>query len=247
MKYLIPIYLILITSLDLNAQIEKKDTDTIVFETSDAIKIRASYLHPTNKTTPYPAIILIHQGGSSRKEWLDLPLINQLLENGYALLIYDIRQHGNSDKDNGSLNDLFNNPKRAPLDLQSALHYLRKDKRINPNKIGLLGASIGANLACVAASSKELNVKTSIAISAKTNAVQNLSGTKKLLSFANVFYIASKNEQKGMREFWANELFSKTKGHRRVEIAAGNKHGSYILKNNSKLQNSVLEWFKSTL
>ena len=67
MKYLISTYLILITTFTLKAQNEKQEANTIRFETSDAVKISASYLVPTEKVAPCPAIILIHQGGSSRK------------------------------------------------------------------------------------------------------------------------------------------------------------------------------------
>jgi len=62
-------------------------------------------------------------------------------------------------------------------------------------------------------------------MSAKTIAVQNLSGMKDPIVPQNVFYIASKNEQGGKRENWANELFDISKGERKIEIAPGNKHG----------------------
>lgn len=243
MKFYFSFCLFLLCTFSFTAQENKN----VSFKTSDSIKISASFLFPEKQKKQYPAIILIHQGGSSKKEWLDLPLINLLLKNKYALLIYDIRQHGESEKDKGSLNDLFNNPKRAPLDLLAAIQFLKSDERINKNKIGILGASIGANLACIASNSDAYSIKSIVSISAKTDAVINLSGKKTNLNLKNAYYIASKEEQGGKREKWAKELYSKTHKKRKVEIAKGNKHGSYILRNNLQLQNSILNWFKKTL
>lgn len=63
----------------------------------------------------------------------------------------------------------------------------------------------------------------------------------------NAFYIASKKEQDGMRAKWANELFSKTSGHKKIIIADGDKHGSFILRENPNIQSEILKWFKKTL
>ena len=206
----------------------------------------AAYQYPDIKKADVPVIILIHQGGSSRKEWLDLPITAKLLEKGYAILAYDIRVHGKSGKD-GEFADLYDNPKRAPLDLLAAIKYLEKDPRINSNRIGILGASIGGNLACVASSLDNFNIKSAVTISAKTAAVQNLSGAKGAISPKNVFYIASKNEQDGKREDWAVELYNITDGKRKIEIPSGNKHGSFILKEHEYLDAKILKWLKKTL
>lgn len=224
-----------------------QESTEVQFLTDDGIKISAGYEFPKGETALLPTIILIHQGGSSRKEWFELSLWNRLLDEGYVLLAYDIRQHGKSTKDEGDLFDLFNNPARAPLDLLAAIKFLEQDTRIDSQRIGIIGASIGANLACVAASSDKYHVKSVVSISAKVSAVQNLSGLKEPIIPKNVFFIASKSEQNGFREKWAYELFTKTTGKKKVEIAKGDKHGSFILRESKSLENSIVEWFKKTL
>ncbi|WP_340074600.1 alpha/beta hydrolase [Leptobacterium sp. I13] len=219
----------------------------IAFYTKDSIKISATYEYPEINKSTIPAIILIHQGGSSREEWLDLPLWNDLKAAGYALLAIDLRQHGKSAKDTGDIYDLFNNPNRAPLDLLAAIEFLKKDKHIDVERIGIIGASIGGNLACVAASSREYAIKSAVSLSAKTSAAQNLSGQKEPIVPKNVFYIASKEEQNGLRKEWSNELYGKTKGERKVEIASGDKHGSFILRKEKRLQEAIVYWFENTL
>ena len=218
----------------------------VAFLTQDSLRISASYKYPELKGQKVPAVILIHQGRSSRKEWLALPITNKLIQEGYAVLVYDIRLHGTSQSD-GEFSDLYNNPKRAPYDLQAAIGFLQQDALIDAQRIGVMGASIGGNLASVSASSKSYGVKSVISLSAKVSAVQNLSGRKKKLSFKNAFYIASEGEQDGKRAAWAKDLFRLTSGERKVVIAKGNKHGSFILKENPSMDKDILAWFKLTL
>ncbi len=233
----------IVASLHLKAQ----NIQEVQFVTKDSITISASFELPKTKNTKLPVVIFIHQGGSSREEWKALPLWNKLIKEGYAILAYDIRQHGKSGKDKGDLYDLFNNPKRAPLDLRAAIGFLQNDSRIDADRIGVIGASIGANLACVAAASDSYSIKTAVSLSAKSSAVQNLSGQKTLLHLHNVFYIASKEEQNGKRKQWAEELFSKTTGTKEIEIANGNKHGSFILRESKTSEDAIVNWIKKTL
>ncbi len=219
----------------------------VKFNTDDNLLITGILDIPDEAEGSLPAIILIHQGGSSKSEWKNLKLWNNLKKAGFIVLAYDIRTHGQSGKDKGSLSDLFNNPKRSPLDLQAAIDFLKKEERVDHNRIGVLGASIGANLACVAASSDLYPVQSVVSISAKVSAVQNLSGTKSPLSFKNAFFVASEEEQNGLRKKWANDLFNRTKGSRKIKIASGESHGSYILRDNEKIQQEIITWFKDTL
>jgi dipeptidyl aminopeptidase/acylaminoacyl peptidase len=92
--------------------------------------------------------------------------------------------------------DLFNNPNRAPLDLLAVIKFLEKDKKIDPDRIGILGASIGANLAVVAASMDNYHVRSAVSFSAKTSAVQNLSGMKAAIIPNKVFYSLQKGTKR---------------------------------------------------
>lgn len=247
MKTLIGLFLCLLILPKIGNAQNKTTSKEVSFLTKDSITINATFATPKVTSKKGPALILIHQGGSTRKEWQALSLWNDLLAEGYAILAYDIRIHGTSGKDNGDIYDLFNNPNRAPLDLLAAINFLKNENQIDTNQIGIIGASIGANLACVAAASNDYNIKSIVALSAKTKAAKNLSGSKEALMLKNAFYIASKKEQDGMRAKWANELFSKTSGHKKIIIADGDKHGSFILRENPNIQSEILKWFKKTL
>ena len=217
------------------------------FKTKDNVEIYGRLQFPKETKRAVPAIILIHQGGSSSMEWLELPLWDQLLKEGFALLAYDVRGHGQSGNDGGSMDDLLQNPDRAPLDLLAAIHFLGKDPRIDASKIGIIGASMGADLACVAAALERFSVKSVVSMSPKVSAIQSLSGGEQTVSPKNAFFIASAEEQYGMRDKWAHELYKRTSGRKKVAIGKGEKHGSYILGSNKSLNQTIVAWFDSTL
>lgn len=246
MKHFILLIIITLSANILIAQNEQVFKE-VSFLTKDNIEISGLFQYPSKvEESPFPVIILIHQAGSSTQEWVESLIIHKLLKENFAVLMYDIRIHGKSGKD-GDFTGLFIDPQRTPLDLLAAIKFLEQDKNIDSSRIGILGASIGGNLACMAVSSDQFNVKSAVSISAKTEAIQNLSGLKETISPKNIFYIASKNEQNGKRVEWANELYSLTKGKRKIEIAPGNKHGSYILRENEYLDDEIIQWFNSSL
>jgi len=182
------------------AKIMASGNQKVNFITEDNVNLVGWYQLPVIKPLKIPLVLLIHQGGSSKKEWTTHPIWNALLKQGFAVLAFDLRQHGESDVDKDNIMDLFNNPRRAPLDLLSVLKFVKAEPRIDKTRIGILGASVGANLAVMAASSEIYKVKSVVSISGKTAAAQNLSGVNKPLQPKNAFYIASEHEQDGLRK-----------------------------------------------
>jgi len=81
--------------------------------------------------------------------------MNRLVESGYGFLAYDARGHGKSTLDNKNrlVNyQQFGQPgpgsqwEKMPGDLDSVISFLGKTKHINKKNIGLIGASLGANV-----------------------------------------------------------------------------------------------------
>ncbi len=214
---------------------------TLFLTTSDNITIHGELSIPETYVEKYPVVILIHQGGSDHTEW-DF-ILPALLAKNYAVLAYDVRGHGKSTPVE-SIYPLFNNPKLAPKDLLAVLAYLKSKNYIDNDRIAVVGSSVGANLANVAIAN--MGVKTAVAMSGKTTAVQNLAASK-ILNMQSVFYISS-NESEGARALWAKELYQMTQSPRRLTIVPGSQaHGVGIFKDKADLQQEVLEWLGHTL
>lgn len=217
-------------------------TTNISFITSDSVTLRGTYRRPAARPgTKLPVVILIHQGGSSRTEWN--PYLSTLTAAGYATLAYDIRGHGLSGGTFTSAD--FDNPNTLPLGLVAALDYAHLQPSTEDTRIGIVGASVGGNLACVA--SQKRWIKTAVNLSGKTSAVRNLAAETEL-DLESMFHISSSGDQNGKRATWANELHGFTAAPRQVEIVSGSSaHGVSIIAAEPALFDRIMTWLNTTL
>ncbi|MEM7388210.1 MAG: alpha/beta fold hydrolase [Verrucomicrobiota bacterium] len=212
----------------------------LTLKTDDGFTIAASFGVPDNGVERVPAVVFIHQGGSDRGEWETVA--KDAFRRGWATLAYDIRGHGDS---SGTwTNAWFDDPDKAPSDLQAALEHLRSHERVDSNRIAVVGASVGGNLACVA--SALYSVKTVVALSHKTSAVFNLAGREDL-EFRSIFHLSTEGDQGGQRANWAKELYEQTAEPRRLEIVSGSAHGVSMFKTDAAVPDRILEWLEETL
>jgi len=216
--------------------------EKIKFKTDDGYSLSAVIGKPDSIAEDLPGIILIHQGGSSKEEWGGF--FDELVKQNYIVLSIDLRGHGESDKV-GNIYALFNDPNQAPHDLFSAYEYLNSQENVDLERLAIIGASIGANLACVGIS--KLDIKTAVSISAKTSAVENLNGSKEL-NLRSIFFIASTGDQNGKRVEWARELYDRTEFPKKIlEVKNSSAHGVSIFKDEPKVKNKIILWLKETL
>jgi pimeloyl-ACP methyl ester carboxylesterase len=84
-----------------------------------------------------PAVLLLHMYAGNSTDWD--ALATQLQEAGIASLAIDLRGHG----DTGGAEDW----ELARQDVVAAYQWLTEQDRVDPHQTGVVGASIGANLA----------------------------------------------------------------------------------------------------
>jgi pimeloyl-ACP methyl ester carboxylesterase len=126
-------------------------TERVSFLTSDGITVVGTFV-PAKKLRA-PALLLLHMLGRDKNTYA--PVIPALREAGYGLLALDFRGHGDSTEKNRqkfSWEDFEEADWKGTLiDAQEALAVLRKERGVDPERIGIIGASIGANIALTAA------------------------------------------------------------------------------------------------
>jgi uncharacterized protein len=106
--------------------------------TSGGKKLRGWFMPQAGSAalrTPGPVIIIAHGWGSNRSRVLRYAL--PLYEEGYSILMYDARSHGES--------DVFKTPSGLQFrdDLLAALDWVRQRPETDPDRIGVLGHSLG--------------------------------------------------------------------------------------------------------
>src|SRR5437763_16666774 len=73
----------------------KKDTETVKFETVDAVDLKGTYW-PSTKGKKAPVAIMLHRIGGKSKEAGWAELAEELQKAGFAVLAFDFRGHGES-------------------------------------------------------------------------------------------------------------------------------------------------------
>lgn len=105
--------------------------------------LRGELVEPPGRARA-PLVVLSHGLSSCRREWFEFPA--RLAREGYAVLAFDYRGHGESDGERG-----FQSRARASADLAAAIEAGRKSRRVDGDRVALLGHSLGAALALCAA------------------------------------------------------------------------------------------------
>lgn len=126
--------------------------EKVTFKTFDDVQISAEFYKPAS---PQMWTIVLHHGVAAVKhEWDSFAQL--LSSKGYGVLVYDARGHGQSmKKSSGETVDfqyffgqgLQSEWGRMIDDLGTAVKYLGEKQHIDPRKIAVGGASIGANVA----------------------------------------------------------------------------------------------------
>ena len=115
---------------------------------SDGVRIAASYFQPTGTPPPagWPAVVLLHGLGQTRNSsdfvnWSpNLMAQKYLAPEGYAVLTYDARAHGESE-------GLFTlDGPRELADLRELLTWLTTTHPVDAAHVGAYGASYGGGL-----------------------------------------------------------------------------------------------------
>ncbi len=94
-----------------------------------------------------PAVAVMHGWGGSAAQML--PFATLLHKAGYAVLLLDARNHGNSDSDS------FSSMPRFAEDLEHGIEWLKNQPGIDQDRLFLLGHSVGAAACLLLASRRQ--------------------------------------------------------------------------------------------
>lgn len=123
--------------------------ERVMFQTKDEVLIVGDWRSAEN---PKGAALLLHMMPADRHSWRELQ--DELAKRQISSLAIDLRGHGESTKKGlGSIDftDFTDvEHQESEMDVDAALRFLQK-KGFGTNRVALVGASIGANLALQAA------------------------------------------------------------------------------------------------
>lgn len=185
---------------------------------------------------PAPAVVLVHMLGRSKDEWVGLA--EALQDNGVTVLAVDLRGHGQS---GGNGSDL-------PLmmgDVQAAISWIASRPGLRPAIVGVAGASLGANLAALAAADTPLvKVVALISPSLDYRGIRLDAAVMKRLADRAVWLAASTEDAYALRT--VRELTGDSSGaEQRLSTRRG--HGTALLAADQELARALVDWLKARL
>ena len=214
-----------------------------ILTTADGFELFANYYMANESNAPL--VILIHGMEERRRVWDSLALA--LLERGYHVLSYDLRGHGDSVMQNGKRRDIpalvekdFRN--MVP-DLMMIKEYVDQYKPYR-GEIGIIGASIGANIALNYAVG-EPDVKSLVLFSPGLGyAVPTTK--EKMMEYGNrsVLFVATEEDTIAAEGVYV--LHKNAKGYKEKVMLNDAGHGTRMLEEEG-MGGNIIAWMDETL
>jgi alpha-beta hydrolase superfamily lysophospholipase len=216
----------------LGAAAESRASQRVSFRTDDGVVLAATWYEPPSRG---PAVILVHMLHRSRRDFD--ALASRLASEGIGALALDLRGHGDSQ---GSIGQDF-----APMvaDVKAARRFLAGRSDVT-GRVGLLGASLGANL--VALEAADDPTVASLALLSPSLDYRGLRIEAAMRKFWTrpALMVASDDDPYASRS--ARDLEKGTRSREVLHLSAAG-HGSTMLERDPSLMGSLIDWFRRTL
>jgi dienelactone hydrolase len=211
----------------------------VSIRTEDGVTLAATWYEPSPR--PGPAVILVHMLNRSRKEWD--AVAQRLASEGIGALAFDLRGHGES---TAGPPPAAGQSEYASMvqDVRAVRRYLAQRTDVQQSRVGVIGASIGANLAAL-----EASADSSVASLALLSASVDYRGLRITEAVRKVkrpmLFVAGDDDPYASRS--ARELQKEGSGVREVLILKQVGHGTVMLSRDPSLTGTLVDWFRRTL
>jgi len=204
----------------------------VSFRTEDGVTIAATWYEPPSRG---PAVILVHMLHRSRRDFEALAV--RLSSEGIGALAIDLRGHGESQ---GSYGESF-----APMvaDIKAARRFLATRSDVS-GRIGMLGASLGANLVAMAAGDDPSVVSVALLSPSLEYRGLRIDPAMRKIGSRPVLMVVSDDDAYATRT--ARDLEKGTKGREVMHLQAAG-HGTMMLDREPALAGALVDWFRRTL
>lgn len=212
-------------------------TQRVLLRSEDGVSLVATFYE--SPVRPAPAVILVHMLNRSRRDWEALG--PRLASAGIAALAVDLRGHG--DSAGGPAGEGPADYSSMLLDLKAARRFLATRPDVQHARIGILGASLGANLAALEAAEGGV---ASVALLSPSLDYRGLRIEAAVRKYGNhpMLLVASDDDPYARRS--ALDL-QKTGSMRELLSLTSAGHGTNMLARAPELPQALVDWFRRTL
>jgi dienelactone hydrolase len=214
-------------------------TQRVTIRTDDGASLAGTWYEPGARQAP--AVILVHMLHRNRHDWD--PVAARLASEGIGALAIDLRGHGES---SGGLEG-GEAPDYSTLvrDVAAARRYLVSRGDVQQSHIGIVGASIGANLAVLQASLDPSIVSLALLSPSLDYRGLRIEAAMKKYGGRPALLVASDEDPYALRS--AKDLQKAGAGTRELLVLNHAGHGTVMLSRDSDLARALVDWFHRTL
>jgi alpha-beta hydrolase superfamily lysophospholipase len=207
----------------------------VTFRTDDGVTLAGTWYEASLR--PAPAVVLVHMFHRSRRDWDQFAA--HLASGGIGVLAFDLRGHGESQGAIGQ--DLA----AMVVDVRAARRFAAGRADVQPGKIGIGGASLGANLAALEAADDP--GVASVALLSPSLDYRGLRIEAAVRKYGNrpVLFVASDDDPYASRSVRDLQKAS-GRGHETLVLNQAG-HGTTMLVQSPGLADSLVDWFRRTL
>ena len=206
----------------------------VAFSAPDGTTLAGMFYESSNRSAP--AVVLVHMLARSKDEWI--PLAERLQESGATVLTFDLRGHGGSSGSASALPPMVS-------DVRSAVEWLTTRAPNRPSSIGLVGSSLGGNLAALAATDlASVRAVALISPSLDYRGIRLDQAVMKKLGARPIFLASSTEDPYALRTI--QELAAQD-GAREQRLSTSHAHGTALLAADPDLAVSLVDWLRRTL
>jgi dienelactone hydrolase len=244
----LPLVLLLISVGFATTKITKESVTLI---TDDQTKLTGIYYRPL--TPNAPGVILLPDTRCDKKHFGEFP--SKLNEAGFGVLAMDFRYKDLIAR-SGTISEQISTIQKQDLnalvdhDMKSAIDFLSRQDGINPERISLLGTSLGSRVGLISGVKYKIKALVLISLSGQ-EAFPGGKSIRQLLEECGdrpILFMSSEKDWGGnYKAAEDNKLyFNWAKGEKELKIWQGSGHGIDIL-NRKEATEFVLSWLKTNL
>lgn len=210
--------------------------DDISLMTADDVQLAAVFYAPDNLNEESRVLILLHEAYRDHSLWDDFSIAAQ--KKGYAVIALDLRGHGGS---KGAA--VFDST--MDQDIDALLDWISASPDLNEERVAIVGASLGANLA-LRAGAKHPQINSLVLLSPGMNYWEiGIESAMAEYGRRPVLLVASEEDGYAARSVdRLNEIGS---GYDKVVLYPGAAHGTQLIRRHPDLISTILDWLKQTL
>jgi len=233
-EYLAALSLVLLAILLTSQPVAAAGT-RVSIAAADGVSIAGEFHEASSR--PAPAVLLVHMLSRSRADWGGLP--DRLRDAGITVLAIDLRGHGQS---SGSAQDL----QVMIQDVRAAAQWLATRATVRGDQIAIVGASLGASLALLAAvGMPQVRAIALLSPSLDYRGLRTDSGLIKRLGARSIWLAASDQDPLALRTL--RDMAAEPSGPREQHVSGALAHGTVLLDKDADLSRMLVDWLRRSL